>query len=102
MEALIESLFLAKTMPKEAKGNPIATSARDTTMAHITTPLERALGVMRWGHMIAEEEDPNAMTLGTLLLEDVYVHVLFDPGAINSFVTPEVASKLSYIPIELN
>jgi len=42
------------------------------------------------------------MSSGTLLVENVYVHALFDMGAIHSFVTPEVASKLSCVPMEID
>ena len=52
--------------------------------------------------MTVEEEDPNAVISGSLLLENVYVHALFDPGATHSFVTPEVASQLSCIPVEMD
>ena len=52
--------------------------------------------------MTAEEEGPNVVISSTLLLEEVYVHVLFDPRATHSFVTLEMASKLSYVPIEID
>jgi len=47
--------------------------------------------------MVVEEEDHNALILSTLLLEDLYVHILFDPGVTNSFVALEVAFKSSYL-----
>jgi len=52
--------------------------------------------------MTAEEEDPNAVISGTLLLDNVYVHALFDPRATHSLVTPEVVFQLSCIPIEMD
>ena len=42
------------------------------------------------------------MISGTLLLENVYVHAIFNLGATHYFVTPEVASQLSCIPIEMD
>ena len=50
---------------------------------------------------ITTEEDPNAVISSTLLIENVYVSALVDPGATHSFVTPEIASKLPYVPIEM-
>jgi len=52
--------------------------------------------------MTVEEENPNAMISGTLLLEDVYIHTLFDLGATHSFETPKVASKLSCVLVEMD
>ena len=52
--------------------------------------------------MIVKEEDPNAVILGKLLLENVYVHALFDSGATHPFVTPKVASQLSCVPVEMD
>ena len=41
-----------------------------------------------------ESEDPNVIVAGTLLVSYLYAHVLFDPGATNSFISPEFAKKL--------
>jgi len=42
-----------------------------------------------------QEEDPNAVMIGMLLLEKTYAHFLFDSGASHSFATSKFAKKLS-------
>ena len=42
-----------------------------------------------------QEGDPNAVIIGTWLLDKTYAHVLFDFGASHSFVTSEFTKKLS-------
>ena len=47
VDALTRSLFLLRTMVKEVKANPTATSVKGTSMARVTSPLGRALGVAK-------------------------------------------------------
>ena len=52
-----------------------------------------------------EAENPTATLSGTLLVNHLYVHVLFDSGASDSFVNPvftkKLASKSDEIDVQL-
>jgi len=50
----------------------------------------------------AEAENPTCVVTGTILVSNLYAHVLFDSGAIHSFVNPEFAKKLSDKPNEMD
>jgi len=47
-------------------------------------------------------EDPNAVIIGTLLLNKTHAYVLFDYGASHSFVTFEFTKKLPKDPSKMD
>ena len=49
-----------------------------------------------------EVEDPTNTVLGTLLINHLYTHVLFDSGAAHSFVNHIFAKKLASKPNEMD
>ena len=49
-----------------------------------------------------EVEDPTNTVSGTLLINHLYAHVLFDSGATHSFVNPAFAKELASKPSEMN